>query len=255
MALLVTAGGAAALGFLGGLPDPWTGWRPATCMPEACFCELVRPAAVRQPANALSSLAFLPVAVLVLGSVGRAGRGGLRKRPVLGRLFGLALALTGLGSAFFHASLSFAGQTADVLGMYLVVTFAAGYAASRRFQLSQAVSAALYLTANAALLALLVSLPALRRYLFGLVLGSALVLELLARRGARIDSRYLVGAVGAMAAGFVLWALDLTGALCAPPSLWQGHAAWHVLSAASGGMLYLYYDSERRQPTEARPRA
>ena len=38
-------------------------------------------------------------------------------------LFTGALALVGLGSAFYHSSLTFVGQVFDVSGMYLIATF------------------------------------------------------------------------------------------------------------------------------------
>ena len=87
-----------------------TTWREASCLPDRCFCEAVQSGTVRQPANAISSSAFVVMALLVL----------MRSRtPTAWRFAGAAL-VVGVGSAFFHASLTFWGQTADVLGMYLV---------------------------------------------------------------------------------------------------------------------------------------
>jgi hypothetical protein len=231
-------------------PDPWSGWRPATCMPDACFCEAIRDQLVRQPANTLSSLAFVPLALLAFGVARRqqgAGANLLQVHAVLPRLYGAALALIGLGSAFYHASLTFAGQTADVLGMYLIASFMAVYAAARLYDLSARTTAVIYLAGNAALLLLLVEAPELRRYLFGLVVVAALALELRARRRAAVrpDGRWLGAGLVALAVGFAIWTVDITGIACAPTSLLQGHAAWHVLTAASAGLLFLYYDSER----------
>jgi hypothetical protein len=44
--------------------------------------------------------------------------------------------------------------------------------------------------------------------------------------------------------GFILWVLDITKLLCRPEGLLQGHAAWHLLGAASAACIYLYYRSE-----------
>ena len=89
----------------------WSGWAPATCMPDGCFCEAVRAGTIAQPANFWSSFAFVLVAIVLWMNGGR-------------RLYVAALFLVGTGSAFYHASLTFAGQVADMSGMYFVATFA-----------------------------------------------------------------------------------------------------------------------------------
>ena len=50
-----------------------------------------------------------------------------------------------------------------------------------------------------------------------------------------------------LAAGFALWLPSQTGGpLCDPDSLLQGHAAWHLLPAATTGCFYVYWCSEDR---------
>jgi hypothetical protein len=238
----------------------WDAWRAATCMPDACFCEALRDGRVKQPVNAASSLAFVFVGVLIL-LTGRAdrerddGRGtpprdapraGMRGSSRYALVFAVALIVTGLGSAFYHASLSFVGQFADVMGMYLIATFVILYALGRMRRLSTATVVASYVAANAALATVLVTLPALRRYLFAVVLLIGLAAEYAARRRARPapDGRLLLGAVALLTAAFTLWVLDITKLLCAPTSVLQGHAAWHILGAAAAWLLYGYYRSE-----------
>ena len=53
---------------------PWDSWRPATCLPDDCFCEALGEGLIRQPANTWSSFAFVAVALWVLFRVARAGR-------------------------------------------------------------------------------------------------------------------------------------------------------------------------------------
>lgn len=226
---------AALVAALAALPSPWEGLRPATCMPAGCFCEGIRDAFVRQPANTLSGLLFVPVGAWILRSSGRA----------LGLLGGAAI-LVGVGTAFYHASLTFVGQTVDVLGMYLLVSFLLLHAAGRVHPLSTRTLYAIYAALNAGLLALLVLAPGLRRPAFAALVVATLAAEALARaRGTRrMHAGWLAAAVATLAAGYAAWVLDHRGTLCDPASLLQGHALWHAAGALATGFMFLYLRSE-----------
>lgn len=208
-------------------------------MPDRCFCEAVHSGTVRQPSNAISSGAFVVVALLVL----------MRSRTPTAWRFASAAFVVGVGSAFFHASLTFWGQTADVLGMYLVATFLLLESMSRRRRWSAATQNVLYASGNVALLALLVGLPSLRRYAFGALVLAILWSEATNRRRGIVTAplRALATAVGVLAFGFALWILDITHMLCAPDSLWQGHALWHVCGAVSAWLAYRYMTAGVRE--------
>ncbi|MEO8452301.1 MAG: ceramidase domain-containing protein [Gemmatimonadota bacterium] len=231
--------------WLGG--QVWDGSRPATCIPSACFCEAVRPSGIRQPSNTLSSFAFLPIAFLVLGRSFRRGEA-VSPPAVYSLLYAGALFLIGLGSAFYHASITFVGQVFDVSGMYLLGTFAVLHAASRLRPIRPGIVAVAYLALNAILVAVLLTAPVFRRYLFALLIALAIGLELRARRlrPATAAAGYLLGAVGLVAAGFLIWTLDLTRVICAPFGVVQGHAVWHVLTALGAGCLWRYYELDWR---------
>ena len=47
--------------------------------------------------------------------------------------------------------------------------------------------------------------------------------------------------IAAKAVAFTIWNLDQSGKLCAPESLLQGHAAWHVLGRTSLWLTFRYY--------------
>jgi len=218
-------------------------------MPERCFCEAVSAGVVRQPANSLSSGAFLIVAIAALWQARDARRvdarrvnggigGGIGGRAAT--RFAAAVTLVGLGSAFFHASLTFWGQTADVLGMYLVATFLLLESMARKTRWSARQHDALFWGGNAALLTVLIAVPELRRYLFALLVGAILWSEWrnLQLPDAGGSARPLMAAVGVLAAGFAVWVLDLTRVVCAPESPWQGHALWHLCGAASTWLAY-----------------
>ncbi|HEU4558586.1 MAG TPA: ceramidase domain-containing protein [Longimicrobium sp.] len=220
-------------------------WRAASCMPDHCFCERIRDGVMRQPVNTWASLAFVAAGLWILGSDGGSRSGAPSLRPVHRILLGVAVILIGLGSAFYHATLSFAGQFVDVFGMYLLAVFIVVYGWSRLRPLNDGVVVALYAGINAVLAALLLWLPAVRRYAFGVLILTGLALEMRVRRRrpGGMEGRYLAAAVLVLAIGFAAWTLDITRLVCAPESVLQGHALWHLAGAASAVLLFRYYAS------------
>lgn len=227
----------------------WATWRPATCLPDRCFCEQIRAGVIAQPANTWSSLSFVAVGALIvtLAYWRPAGTNLIGQQPSYATVYALALALTGVGSAFYHASLSFVGQFADVLGMYFVALFVVCYAAARLMMLRPTTFVVLFAGGNSALAALLWLVPGLRRYTFALVLTLGVVMELWVRRRQRqvLRSRWLVLALATLGLAWIIWLTDITRVICAPASWLQGHAVWHILGACSALGLYAYYRSER----------
>lgn len=224
-------------------------WAPATCLPDHCFCEAIGSGAVAQPANAWSSLAFMLAGLWIAqpsaGSKYKA-RNRMAGEPVYRRIYGCALVAIGLGSYFYHATLTFAGQVCDMSGMYLLITFSSVYGLARITRLRARVALLSYIAANLALLAFQMAFPDLRRYVFAALVLGVLSIERHYRRASEttIASRWLWCAAGAMAVAFLVWVLDITRAICKPESMLQGHAVWHVLGALAGWCLYRYYQSE-----------
>jgi hypothetical protein len=220
----------------------WASWRPATCLPDDCFCEGLRDSLIRQPANTWSSLAFVVVALWVSARLSRRTRS---ERVVLAGaetgLFLGALVLVGLGSAFYHASLTFIGQVFDVSGMYLVATFMLLHRLGPRWSLPPLASVVGFVLVNGVLMAAQVTTPSLRRIVFGVLLVAALALEW---RSTRAGRRWLATGAGLMALAFAIWFIDRRRLVCDPGSLLQGHAAWHLLGALAAACLYRSYEAE-----------
>lgn len=166
--------------------------RPASCMPDSCFCEAIRNDGIRQPANSLSSLAFVVIAAIVLFH-------GWRSDRVTASLFALTLALTGIGSALYHASLSFTGQFFDMLGMYLIATLALLLSLGRIRQLSTVAMMAAYAATNSLLAAILWIAPVYRRWIFAALLAGIIAVEL---RDRTADRRYMMRAIAVMGIAF-----------------------------------------------------
>ncbi len=204
--------------------------RPASFMPDSCFCEAIRAEGIRQPSNSASSFAFVLVAALIIA------RG---SNKAVATLFALTLTFVGIGSAYFHATLSFTGQFLDVLGMYLVATLALLLSINSVRKLSATTLISLYIASNALLAIILYTAPALRRWIFAGLIAGIIVAEI---RNAESERRYLIKAIGVMAVAFIIWIFDFTRITCSPMSVVQGHAIWHILGAIASWYLYLHYD-------------
>ncbi len=158
-------------------------------------------------------------------------------------LYAFALLVVGVGSAFFHATLSLRAQFVDVMGMYFVATFALICTLDRLRKLTAAQFIGGYVAMNAVLAIVLHVAPAMRRLVFGLLVVTVLAIEGVIRRGAgpHPATKHLVCAAAILSVAFLIWILDYTRLLCQPESLMQGHAVWHILGAVSVWYLYLYY--------------
>ena len=219
----------------------WASWRQATCFPDDCFCEAVHQGLVRQPANTWSSLGFVVVAAAVALSFLRERdrpRGGLSQAEA--SLFIGSLLVVGFGSAFYHASLTFIGQIIDVSGMYLVATFVLLHRLGPRWNLSPVASVLGFVGLNGALMVAQVTTPSLRRVAFGILLVAAIVVEW---RASPFRRRWLAIGASLMTVAFAFWVLDRWRILCAPESLLQGHALWHILGATAAAALFNHYEA------------
>lgn len=206
----------------------------ATCHSTRCFCEAVRGGVVKQPVNAISSLAFVVMAAYAWLRL----RQVRASRVVQG--FIVSMVIIGLGSAYYHAALSFAGQWLDVLGMYLFATLMICATLLRANIVSKKSAITLFVLINGALGATQYILPDTRRYLFALLIIIALGVEFALRQGAR-QMRYLGYAFGLLAIAYIIWLLDQFLIICDPTSLVQGHALWHILNACAAFFVVVHY--------------
>lgn len=219
----------------------WANWQPATCLPDGCFCEAENTASpIRQMANTLSSLGYVFSGVWMM-------RRSSNKLPFLHSVtLGISTIITGVGSAFYHASLTFIGQFFDILGMFMIAGFMLVYALERIWTLRLKTTIGLYLLLNLSLSWLQFAIPDTRRYVFALLLVMALIFEAYYRRqnAPNITVNKLHLGVSLLTLAYIIWILDNTRILCAETSLLQGHALWHLLGAVAVWFLYEYYASE-----------
>ncbi|GAA5531417.1 ceramidase domain-containing protein [Herpetosiphon gulosus] len=241
------------LAFINTIDYTWNGWKSATCFPSSCFCESIRDSIIRQPVNTWSSLSFVLSGLIVIrfGFTDRLenkNKNFITKYIGFPILFGIALIIIGIGSTFYHASLTFIGQFMDVFGMYLIATFMIIYVISRKINKIKIMLIA-YVLSNILLALLLVFIPELRRYAFAIIIVIGLAMETLyiKKSDSYINTRYIKIAITSMAIAFAIWITDITKIICSPYSIYQGHAIWHLLGALSSLYLYLYYRSEERK--------
>jgi hypothetical protein len=221
--------------------DPWTGWSLATCMPASCFCEALHDGLVRQPANTYSCAAFL-VGGLAVAYRGRSAAGATFIATPSGSLaYAAVLVVLGLGSAFYHASLTLLGQWTDVQAMYLLASIIFVANAARLGAWSSKVSWAAYLALNVLPAAALLAWPEGRRFVFAAMLVAAIASQLILEKRTTGRSRMLLAALGVLVAGGAVWVADITGTVCAPDSVFQGHAVWHFACAGAAVLAWEHH--------------
>ena len=224
----------------------WDDWQPATCLKTGCFCESANvQSPVRQTANTYSSLAFVFSGMIVLSRM-RQKHSAKRLQGGYSAIMGISSIIIGVGSAFYHASLTFIGQFFDVFGMFLLTAFMLVYAWERIWNLRLTTTLSLYLALNLFLSWLQIAIPDTRRYVFTIILIVALLCEYYFRMKAKpqIEVHWLRYGINLLAVAYIIWILDNTRTICFENSLLQGHATWHILGAVSVLFLNRYYASE-----------
>ncbi|CAK9099879.1 ABC transporter G family member 22 (ABC transporter ABCG.22) [Durusdinium trenchii] len=257
------------LGILQTVNGNWEGWAKATCLLDGrCFCEKPREnTLVMQPANTWSNLAMTVAGVLTLCEAVEQ-RLAARKKvhtvddklgEAFAALFGVANVVLGLGSAWYHASLTFYGQWVDNAGMYLLVSAPMLFALAQ-LRLARARTQGLkiaesdshvtrmvfeWVMINAILGYLCLAFPVTRRYIFAGLVLAGVAAEVLARKEAPAHGgasiKWFLASLATFALAFAIWTADIKGWICYEDSLWQGHAAWHVLDGIASFFIFAYY--------------
>ena len=215
--------------------EVWSGLTPGVC---AEYCEastrcglLSSRAAIQQPLNAWSNLSYLFVGALAL------------RRPLRpsAALFSASCAVLGVGSFLFHAAVTTEFQWLDMVGTYavLVAVLARGvvvaFGVAERVAMGVALAADLLFSIFKWQVDAFIALPAL-------IVAVSVPMASLVRAGRRAVSTALLPLL-LMGVAFALRQLDVAHIGCFPDSrLFQGHALWHILTAASLGAAYFCFE-------------
>jgi hypothetical protein len=215
-------------------------------------CEHIGRGLLGQPANTLSSLAYVLAGAMLLWRALR-GRPGARLAPAV---YASAVIGIGVGSTAFHGAMPEWGRFAHDLSIAAVLAFVIGYdvAFARRAALSTGLAVSGALAGSCAVV--LALWPDAGNALDVVLVAGAAASELAATRSpggsTTVDGRVWIVAVGVLAIGALLNALGRTDALlCEPDSPVQLHAVWHVLTAF---VLWLYGTAVLGPREQARPK-
>ena len=207
-----------------------------------------------QPINTYSNLAyfFLGVLILQIAQVdykqqGKPSLNRLENFPLLSALMGLCFVYLGFGSAFFHASLTYAGQRVDMNATYSIMLTLVGialYHIGHRMRLTPGqksiwILVLLVLIGSFFKIALLVSSSRLVPALI-LALNVLMFINYFQFRKERSFSLILLSFVLIVIA-IKIRTLDVQKVGCDPHSFLQGHAVWHVLTALSSFCSYSFF--------------
>ncbi|MBC7291162.1 MAG: hypothetical protein H5T83_07485 [Actinotalea sp.] len=185
---------------------------------------------LREPVSAVTSAAYVLAAIAVVVLARRDRRAGAPAEGLVG--YALLVAGIGVGSFVQHGPDPAAADLLHDLPLAatLALLAADGVAAVRGTRRV----GWWWVAPTAALAPLIVLVPRPADVLQAVMAGVAVVVTLLRARRRPQERPRIAVALGLLAVGGLIGALSRAGGpLCDPDSLWQGHAVWHVLSAAA----------------------
>jgi hypothetical protein len=253
----------------------WPG-SPDSCLHLAdrgantCYCEAYNPqdvimhhGGVRQPVNTWFNLyaiftSLLVACVLYADRVSGDTRNVMRSMSWIPDVYIFAVLFLGLGSMWFHASLSSATSWVDGFSMYVFASFLVFYTLVRLsgselvFWIGYPIAVLVFSLIGALWKWDLASL-----ILILVLVAAYLTFEIIicARKGTFMQGTPLtitlwVSGVVAILLATLFWTLSQTGGLlCNPQSLFQPHGMlWHPLAGVTAVLLYFYWRAETASP-------
>ncbi|TID20249.1 hypothetical protein E2P81_ATG07550 [Venturia nashicola] len=249
-----------------GSPDPCTTAEPT----NTCWCEAFEPSdigtpGVRQSVNTWSNLYALFTSLLV-ATVVCLDRQETRNSPQsagskslirgsdtwVADLYVFVVLYLGLGSMWFHASLTTWGGILDALSIYALMAFLVVFSLQRSFNQTPALFWIAYWLLVAALTIVhALAQPRYEETTMFLVIASLIAYSLLElhmwrkgkTRSGSSSSRFWWCACASGLVAAVFWGLSQTGQLlCVPSSHVQPHGIiWHPLAGVSAVLLFFYW--------------
>ena len=229
----------------------WQGWTRSTCYPH-CYCEAPTGGPIEQISNSFSNLFYVLVGLLIAmlpHSLKKAQQNLISSHPGYSILYGCNIIFLGFGSFFYHGSLTEFGRFFDWFGMYLFASYIIIYSIARYYR-SWFTAPRFISTFCAFMVALIIVTLTVnadvRRHIFTIMIVVALIVAGIVNfiLKSKLNTWYLAGSLLCLVVAYTIWTLDNNGIYCWPNSLIQGHAVWHILTACTIGLVYLYLRSE-----------
>ncbi|MBD2703932.1 ceramidase domain-containing protein [Spirosoma sp. BT702] len=171
----------------------------------------------------------------------------IQQFPLLSLLMGVCLIYLSVGSAFFHASLTWIGQRVDMNGTYgvsVTLLIIALYHVFHRINLSE--------SAKRVFIGIVILLI-LSFYEIHLLIPSSILLPtLILTTWVLITINYFqfrrersiwlaISSIVLIVVALKIRALDVQKIGCDPHSLYQGHSVWHLLAGLSSFLSYAFF--------------
>ena len=244
----------------------WADWAPADEFTNPEYGERIYPDSVfRTRMNTWSNLSYILFGFYAIAlSINDwkkdlpLERSYLTYAPIQSFLFGVALIYSGLGSGFFHASLTRLGQQCDVGAMYAMALCMAAIPIGNWLPQAE-VPGTRRTFPSWPLIAVLVvygtlyftyykwdySFSEVSTYFSGVLFTFAIVS--LFQPGKYLQIRWLVAALASILFAAQIRELDMQDSFTSPDSIFQGHAVWHFISSLYYFFIFLYFRSEERE--------
>lgn len=237
----------------------WDGMRVSKSALTTEYCELNRTEHFfHQRMNTYSNLAYFFLGMIVIGvanfdrkNLSASGLNVLQQFPPLSYFVGACLVYLAMGSAFFHASMTWVGQRVDMNGTYSVCLALIGIAVCRRYTATFSVWRNRWFLLSGLVVSVVIFIELHLRIksivLLPFLILIILVLTVLNYRSNKIGFRLSIAVLGAlfMIVADILRTLDVKKIGCDPTSFYQGHTLWHFFTAMSVFFLYWFYRNER----------
>ena len=173
------------------------------------------------------------------------------KNPIYGALFGIGCVYVGIGSGFFHASLTRWGQQLDVASMYAALTALIAMNLERYLPKVPGPALRTHAIWVAGVLAASVYF-----YIYKWEMSSKTTLTTLSftmvffcvadlfRCKSSFHKLWSLLSLAVIVFAVYIRQLGVDGKFSGPDTVFQAHAIWHLLCAASLACIFLYYRSE-----------
>ncbi|WP_188763453.1 ceramidase domain-containing protein [Emticicia aquatilis] len=178
----------------------------------------------------------------------------LEKFPLLSALMGFCFIYLSLGSAFFHASLTYLGQRVDMNGTYSISISLLGiglYHLLHRIDFSETTKKLWIVGLLVIIIAFLpISLMISSSKLLPVMILLLMLLIAIHYFQFRKQKSFILAILGfvLMFIAVKIRTLDVQKINCDPHSFYQGHAVWHLLTAMSSFCSYAFFRFSKIQP-------